>query len=168
MGSCGRCGQRFAFDGRGAHQCAEKRRHPALLQAIEDNLPVKPVDVTALLPFAKTGIAAQPEKSGRARLRRIRAGRAPYSCPCGAARNGADKALYRRKQFRKRKCIKQCIQMYNMRYIHSKMHIFEGLNFEKYTNTKPKNPHEIWKFRQLSKKMNKYSRKGLIFPENGV
>jgi len=42
------------------------------------------------------------------------------------------------------------------------------LNFEKYTNMNPKNPHEIWEFRQLSKKMNKYSRKGLIFPENGV
>ena len=37
---------------------------PALLQAIEDNLPVKPVDVTALLPFAKTGIAAQLRKAG--------------------------------------------------------------------------------------------------------
>ena len=37
---------------------------PALLQAIEDNLPVKPVDVTALLPFAKTGIAAQLRKVG--------------------------------------------------------------------------------------------------------
>ena len=64
MGPCGRCGQRFAFDGRGAHQCAEKRRHPGALQAIEDNLPVKPVDVTALLPFAKTGIAAQLRKVG--------------------------------------------------------------------------------------------------------
>lgn len=38
---------------------------PALLQAIEDNLPVKPVDVTALLPFAKTGIAAQLKKRAR-------------------------------------------------------------------------------------------------------
>lgn len=37
---------------------------PALLQAVEDNLPVKPVDVTALLPFAKTGIAAQLRKAG--------------------------------------------------------------------------------------------------------
>ena len=37
---------------------------PALLQAIEDTLPVKPVDVTALLPFAKTGIAAQLRKAG--------------------------------------------------------------------------------------------------------
>lgn len=37
---------------------------PALLQAIEDNLPVKPVDMTALLPFAKTGIAAQLRKVG--------------------------------------------------------------------------------------------------------
>ena len=37
---------------------------PALLQAIEDNLPVKPVNVTALLPFAKTGIAAQLRKAG--------------------------------------------------------------------------------------------------------
>lgn len=50
-----------------------------------------------------------------------------------------------------------------MRFIHSKMH-----TFEEYTNIKPKNPHEIWGFRQLSKKMNKYSRKGLIFPKNGV
>lgn len=73
----------------------------------------------------KDGHCGTAEKSGRARLRRIRAGRAPYSCPCGAARNGADKALYRRKQFRKRKCIKQCIQMYNMHFIHSKMHTFE-------------------------------------------
>lgn len=58
--------------------------------------------------------------------------------------------------------------MYNMRFIHSKMHTFEDSILKKYTNTKPKNPHEIWKFLQLSKKMNKYSRKGLIFPENGV
>ena len=36
----------------------------ALLAAIEDNLPVKAVEVTALLPFAKTGIAAQLRQAG--------------------------------------------------------------------------------------------------------
>jgi len=36
----------------------------ALLQAIEDNLPVKAVEVTALLPFSKTGIAAQLRQAG--------------------------------------------------------------------------------------------------------
>ena len=35
-----------------------------LLQAIEDNLPVKAVEITALLPFAKTGIAAQLRQAG--------------------------------------------------------------------------------------------------------
>ena len=36
----------------------------ALLQAVEDNLPVKTVEVTALLPFAKSGIAAQLRQAG--------------------------------------------------------------------------------------------------------
>lgn len=36
----------------------------ALLAAIEENLPVKAVEVTALLPFAKTGIAAQLRQAG--------------------------------------------------------------------------------------------------------
>lgn len=58
-------GQRFAFGGRRCCISALKNEGiPALLQAIEDNLPVKPVDVTALLPFAKTGIAAQLRKAG--------------------------------------------------------------------------------------------------------
>ncbi|MBQ2668144.1 MAG: GTPase HflX [Clostridia bacterium] len=35
-----------------------------LLQAIEDNLPVKAVEVAALLPFSKTGIAAQLRQAG--------------------------------------------------------------------------------------------------------
>ena len=36
----------------------------ALLQAVEDNLPIKAVEVAALLPFAKTGIAAQLRQAG--------------------------------------------------------------------------------------------------------
>ena len=36
----------------------------ALLQAVEDNLPVKAVEVTALLPFAKTGVAAELRRAG--------------------------------------------------------------------------------------------------------
>ena len=36
----------------------------ALLQAVEDNLPVKAVEVTALLPFAKTGVAAALRRAG--------------------------------------------------------------------------------------------------------
>lgn len=35
-----------------------------LLEAIENNLPVKAIEVTALLPFAKTGIAAQLRQAG--------------------------------------------------------------------------------------------------------
>lgn len=35
-----------------------------LLQAVEDNLPVKTVEIKALLPFAKTGIAAQLRQAG--------------------------------------------------------------------------------------------------------
>ena len=36
----------------------------ALLQAVEDNLPVKAVEVTALLPFAKAGVAAELRRAG--------------------------------------------------------------------------------------------------------
>lgn len=37
---------------------------PKLLQAIEDNLPVKNARVTALLPFSKSGLAAEIRKDG--------------------------------------------------------------------------------------------------------
>ena len=58
--------------------------------------------------------------------------------------------------------------MYNMRFIHSKMHIFEDLILKNTQIQSRKTRMKSGNFDNFQKKMNKYSRKGLIFPENGV